>query len=519
MPTSEPLPRSNSAANVPELPDALLAEAYARAATQNVLAAVDASIFPGYWSVCADGQGFGYGNTFPSLDGHQMADALLWLGQLDVVRANWDYVRGFQRPDGQLPLAILPGLAGQEIGDEGAKSRLEPNGGLYRHWVPGDPLRALAAPTFIQNADVLFRFTGDHAWLAVQQDAIHRAANHLASLVTEDGLVHGAGYYIERPTRIEFDGVAQCHAVDAFRRVAALDDVLGDCAAAQRHRALAGRIAAQFRARFWVGRQFAEYIHPERGVIAVHGLTDVDWAALATDVATAGQRDILWPQLKDERRFYYGGMPTGIATRPDTYEAWEFAYPDRHDLAAMGRVWYLECWARRAMGDGEGLAASLRAVAEAGRKNGYSWRERYHPDGKGGCAAAGPEGYCEYPANLIRVVQRFLLGVELGLDETVELAPVAPRAFWEKGFGQTLAWRDRVLAYRMKTGELSGRYAGAATQQILVRFDPVPQGEVLATLGSRPAAIEKRGDRIVLDLPPAPADSPCEFTILCHNPQ
>lgn len=66
--------------------------AYERAAVQNVLAAVNPRVFPGYWSVCADGQGFGYGNTYPSLDGHQMTDALLWLSQVEVVKANWDYV-------------------------------------------------------------------------------------------------------------------------------------------------------------------------------------------------------------------------------------------------------------------------------------------------------------------------------------------------------------------------------------------------------------------------------------------
>ena len=76
----------------PELPDPLIGEAYGKAATQNVLAAVNPQVFPGYWSVCADGQGHGYGNTFPALDGHQMTDALLWLGQVEVVTANWDYV-------------------------------------------------------------------------------------------------------------------------------------------------------------------------------------------------------------------------------------------------------------------------------------------------------------------------------------------------------------------------------------------------------------------------------------------
>src|SRR6202035_2645326 len=90
------------------LPDRLIAEAYEKAASQNVLAAVNRKIFPGYFSVCADGHGFGYGNTYPSLDGHQLTDALLWLGQTGVAKGNWDYVRGFQRGDGSLPIAILP---------------------------------------------------------------------------------------------------------------------------------------------------------------------------------------------------------------------------------------------------------------------------------------------------------------------------------------------------------------------------------------------------------------------------
>src|SRR3989304_4753593 len=95
---------------LPEIPDAEIAAAYERAAVQNVLAAVNPKVFPGYWSVCADGQGFGYGNTYPSLDGHQMTDALLWLGQVEVVKANWDKVRSFQRTNAHPPIAILRGL-------------------------------------------------------------------------------------------------------------------------------------------------------------------------------------------------------------------------------------------------------------------------------------------------------------------------------------------------------------------------------------------------------------------------
>ena len=81
---------------------------------------------------------------------------------------------------------------------------------------------------------------------------------------------------------------------------------------------------------------------------------------------------------------------------------------DRHDLAAMGRCWYLECWARARMGDREGILRSLRQVAEVGRANNWSWMERYYSEKTGDLAKCQIERYCEYPANFIRIVHRFL---------------------------------------------------------------------------------------------------------------
>ncbi len=306
-----------------DLPDPLIMEAYERAATQNILASVNPDIFFGYFSVCADGKGFGFGNTYPSLDGHQMTDALLWLGQADVVKANWDYVQTFQKSDGQLPLAILPAEAGKMIGPANFQVPVDPNGGLYRHWVPGDPLRALAGPTYIQNADVIFRYSQDREWLLKEMSSINLTADYLASLVTGEGAVKGAGYYVERPTRVEYDGVAQCHVADAFHRVSELNAIAGNSLAAKKYQELANRIETFFRTRFWMKDHFAEYIHPERGVIANHGLTDIDWSSIAMGMANAEQKKILWPRLKDEKRFYYNGMPTGISTMRLTYEKWE----------------------------------------------------------------------------------------------------------------------------------------------------------------------------------------------------
>jgi len=479
-----------------ELPEADIVEACRRAATQNVLAAVNPKVFFGYWSVCADGKDFGYGNTYPSLDGHQMADALLWLGQLDVVKANWSYVRSFQRPDGQLPIAILPGMK------EVSGTPVDANGGFYRHWVPGDPLRALGGTTYVQNADVIYRYTLDRRWLECELPSINLAADFLASLTTPEGMVAGAGYYVERPTRVEYDGVAQCHAVDAFRRTAALNQVAGDRAAVQKYQGLADRIASCFRSRFWAKDHCVEYIHPQRGAIDRHGLTDVDWSALATDVATPDQKAILWPRLKDENRFYYGGMPTGIATHPEAYERWEFTHPDRQDLAAMGRAWYLDAWARWRMRDAEGLLDGLRRVCKAGRDAGYYWRERYGTDDKGRLRPFGANKYCEYPANLIRIMQRFVFGVDLRLDSAVSLCPVVPQTFWDAGFGQTLSWRGQCLTYRMKRNEISGDFQGNSAQRLYVRFpSQVNTAQFRCVLGGRAADVQRNGDDLVIDLP------------------
>ena len=459
----------------PSLPDPLIVEGYEQAARRNVLAAVNPAVFPGYFSVCADGKGFGYGNTYPSLDGHQLSDALLWLGQTETVRQNFEYVRRFQRDDGLLPIAILPKDAGKTIGPAGYTSIVDPNGGLYRHWVPGNPLEALASPTYIQNADVIFRSTLDLSWLKDQIGSVNRAARYLSTLITPAGAVRGAGYYVERPTRIDCDGVTQPHAVDAFRRAASLNRVLGDHPTAVRMDSYADRIQQHFIQRFWTGDRFAEYIHPERGTITSHGFTDADWAALAFHCATPKQQAALWPKLRSDPHFYYGGMPTGIATEPDRYEPWEFTHPDRQDLAAMGRVWYVEAQARAHMGDADGLLDTIRRVCRMGRDAGWYWRERYRSSG-----GYGAQKYCEYPANLIRIVQRFLLGVAFGADGTLTLAPVASAEFWKQGFGQKLLCRNSTLEYRFQGGRLTGTYEGPSPLRVVIK---TPRRQVKATLG------------------------------------
>lgn len=380
-----------------------------------MLAALNPEVFFGYFSVCADGGGHGSNTTFPGLDWGQSAEALLWLGRRPEVLASWEYVKGFQQADGRLPFAVIPDLANRTVTVEGKYIlEAEDAGAVFVHWVPGNPLQTLANVTFLLLADAIYSDTGDATWLAQQLPWLDRAAHWLRARIDQKGLMPGGGFYLERPTRLGYDGVSQCYGVHALRQAAGLLEAAGHGEAAVECRTSADQLATAFVNHFWTQDHFAESLHPTRG-FTHHGLTDVDWAAVATGVATQDQVDILWPQLRDQPAFLYTDrgtglpIPTGISTLPETYQDWEMQHIDRHDLAAMGRVWYLECWARARLGDQVGLRHSLDLVAAVGRANGWSWRERYYAASTGDQAKAQIDHYCEYPANFIRIVHRFLL--------------------------------------------------------------------------------------------------------------
>ncbi|MBP6508659.1 MAG: hypothetical protein KA257_13945, partial [Opitutaceae bacterium] len=61
------------------------------------------------------------------------------------------------------------------------------------------------------------------------------------------------------------------------------------------------------------------------------------------------------------------------------------------------------------MGDQAGLLESLRQVTRVGRANNWSWYERYYSERTGDLSSYRINTYCEYPANFIRIVHRFVL--------------------------------------------------------------------------------------------------------------
>ncbi|MBK7710864.1 MAG: hypothetical protein IPJ37_07900 [Bacteroidales bacterium] len=122
--------------------------------------------------------------------------------------------------------------------------------------------------------------------------------------------------------------------------------------------------------------------------------------------------------------------------------------------------------------------------------------------------------YNEYPANLIRVIQRFVLGVEHGPDGTLYLNPVAPEEFWQTGFGQTLTWQDSRISYIMKTGNIQGNYSGKPECKLSVRLKTAGTGKKFRIIiNGLEDKTETKGDTIMIVLPASDGGSVTSFEI------
>lgn len=412
-----------------QIKDPIIREAVEAAIRQNLMTACTNYAYPGQFSVTADGRHFGEANTWPGLDSWQMAGAYLLLGMPEVVLGYFDFVEHSQRADGNIPFAIYPAedYADPKSRETCAKLRypedifsyIPPDPdyptrqwiGQFRHWVIENPLSLLGPICYPLTAREIFDSLKDKAWLKEKLPSLERACRYIITKKDDRGLIGGAGFYIELPPRQEWDGITQCYCYKAFGDMADLYTAVEEPSLAAFWRAEANGVRKAFLKYFWKREKFAEYIHPTGGPVDWHGMSDVDFAAIGFGLATPEQVSILWPKLQQETAFWWGDMPTQAVTRPYTYRDWELGAPVNffyngpiYDMAAIGRVWYVETQAIRAMKDWDRLRQSARLVAQAGLKEGGYWYERYHMLQDRRVSAAGPKGYCEYPAILVRTV-------------------------------------------------------------------------------------------------------------------
>jgi len=415
---------------ISRITDSVIREGVEAAVHKNLLASATERVYPGHFTINADGGGYGNDTTWPGLDSWQMVGPYLQLGKTRMVEDYFDFVRASQRKDGNIPFAIfnrdakasgcLRGLKTPQDcftyvppkrdGLPASSGETRVWVGLFEHWQTlGFPLSTLGPICYLLTASEIFEATGSRAWLRERLGSVQAAARHLLTRREKHGLIGGAGFYMEAPPREGADGVTQCYTVHAFHGLARLCEAGGEPAAAGEWVREADRLTAAFREAFWRGDHFGEYVHPERGLVDSHGLSDVNWGAVAFGLADDAMIKRLWPRLMGEPAFWIGDMPTQVVTKPFTYEPWEVNRSADcpgdpvNDVAAMGRVWHLEALACRRMNARARLVDAVRKVCQAAHGVGY-WRERYHPKPDGTVSADGSLKYCEYPAVLARVV-------------------------------------------------------------------------------------------------------------------
>jgi hypothetical protein len=423
-------PAMDGAAVVRAIEDAEIRAGVEAAIAKNLIPAATEQHYPGYFTITADGSGYGGDTTWPGLDSWQMAGAYLLLGRTRLVLDYFEFVRASQRKDGNIPFGIFNDstrpvgcLCGLKYPDdlftytppkrEGLPAASqEPRTwiGLFEHWqTKGYPLGALAPVCYVLTAAEIFDAAGSVPWLKERLGSLEATAEHLLTMRKDNGLIGGSGFYTEAPPREGSDGVTQCYTVHAFRELARLCRAAGEKARESVWSGAADKLATAFVAAFWREDHFGEYVHPERGLVDLHGLSDVNWAAVAFGIAGGRELEQLWPRILKEPGFWPGDMPTQTVTRPFTYDKWELnespscPVPVLNDVAAMGRAWYLEATACRRMHARERLVESVRKVCQAAQAAGY-WRERYHPQPDGSVSPDGAQKYCEYAAVLVRVV-------------------------------------------------------------------------------------------------------------------
>jgi hypothetical protein len=420
----------DGSALVQAIADAEIRAGVEAAIAKNLIPAATEQAYPGYFNITADGGAYGGEATWPGLDSWQMAGAYLLLGRTRLVLDYFEFVRASQCKDGNIPFAIFTGdthpgghLCGLKYPDDiftyqspkrdglpASSQQTRTWIGLFEHWQPkANPLSTLGPICYVLTAGEIFDATGSLPWLRERLASVEAAAKYVLSRKSDNGLIGGSGFYTELPPRYGWDGVTQCYAIHAFRELARLFGAAGDKASEAVWSAHADELAKTFVGAFWREDHFAEYIHAERGLVDLHGPSDVNWAAVAFGIAVARNLELLWPRLLSEPGFWWGDMPTQTVTKPFTYEKWEYNEPvplqvvPLNDVAAMGRAWYLEATACRRMHARDRMVESTRKVCRAAKTDGY-WRERYHPQPDGTMTPAGAQKYCEYAAVLVRVV-------------------------------------------------------------------------------------------------------------------
>ena len=114
------------------------------------------------------------------------------------------------------------------------------------------PLRASGTIDLLLSGDMIYRFSQDNAWLKENIEYMRGAARWLEGWIDDQGMLDSGDYDHDSLMRRGTDGTGQASAYMAFRKLAALESVLGEGTHRDHWDEVASRLAAGAKKHLWV---------------------------------------------------------------------------------------------------------------------------------------------------------------------------------------------------------------------------------------------------------------------------
>jgi len=299
----------------------------------------------------------------------------------------------------------------------------------YNVWRPSRNLRRRAQMfrvtaniEFVEGMHNYYCLTKDIDFLRAHIAALEKNCAYIESFIRPDGLLNSHVYYEDQVIKDGPVVQAQCFAVNSFRLMVQLEELLGRQERARHYEQLAqmlGEAMNQFwddeNGRYidWIDARDErhDHIHLLANQLPVMlGLASEEQMKLCAET-TAKHRDI-WSKF-----------PSFVAAKIEDYTETEIGIGGPYDLCAAGRYW---CWDAEFLAwqnNGEALLRQLLQVAEQAEIDSYLMGERYdmnyvyYNTGKDSERNwHGASLYYEYPNVFLYVLICHYLGVRRGFD-------------------------------------------------------------------------------------------------------
>ncbi len=323
------------------------------------------------------------------------------------------------------------------------------------------PQRVMSQVLFPIGVDEIFSFTGDRAFLARMLPVADRALEYVNERADRDGLVRlvdygqwqigqGADWVDWYPTRME-GKTFNFHQwyVRALRRLAALHDEFGadgahPFASARRageYRALAGRVEAALRTRYWSDDHFVTNVDYGGKIADERWMDDQLWA-IRLGIATPEQTMKIWSWIDGER----AGLE-GVPTRWAAFDG-----PQHGPLTWFGRTGGGDILARYRAGDPARGLALLRRISELFVRD-HNVYEAYTMFGTVAPGTLGWGNYTEHCGGYIWSLVEGPLGLDFDSDRDA-VATLNPRfpEEWDRAEARVYVRGTRVRIEYARAG-------------------------------------------------------------------